>query len=82
MTRLAEECGELAAQINHFEDSGVKRKKHGEPDRSKLAKEVQDVIRCALQIATYYQIEADLERSINNSLQQMRENTFLHDSNL
>ena len=27
VARLAEECGELAAQVNHFEGSGVKRKK-------------------------------------------------------
>lgn len=37
MTRLLEECGELAEQVNYFEDSGVKRAKHGEPDRAKLA---------------------------------------------
>ncbi len=72
MTRLAEECGELAAQINHFEDAGVKRQKHGEPDKMKLAKEVQDVIRCALQIAAYYDIEAELEASIESSFQKLQ----------
>lgn len=71
VTRLAEECGELAAQVNHFEDSGVKRQKHGEPDKNKLAKEVQDVLRCALRIATYYKIESELEASIEQSLQTM-----------
>ncbi len=40
MTRLLEECGELAEQVNHFEDTGVKRLKHGEPDKTKMAKEV------------------------------------------
>jgi NTP pyrophosphatase (non-canonical NTP hydrolase) len=72
VTRLAEECGELAAQVNHFEGSGVKRQKHGEPDRTKLAKEVQDVLRCALRLATYYGIEAELEASINRSYEQMK----------
>ena len=38
MTRLLEECGELAEQVNHFEGTGVKREKHGEPDKAKLAK--------------------------------------------
>ena len=51
MTRLLEECGEVAEQVNDFEGKGVKREKHGEPDKAKLAKEVQDVMRCAVQIA-------------------------------
>lgn len=70
MTRLAEEVGELAAQVNLFENRGVKRQKHGDPDKLKLAKEVQDVLRCTLQIATYYGIEADLEVSIDASLKK------------
>ena len=72
ITRLAEECGELAAQVNHFEDAGVKRQKHGAPNKVKLAKEVQDVIRCALQIAAYYDIEAELDDSIESSFRKMQ----------
>jgi NTP pyrophosphatase (non-canonical NTP hydrolase) len=64
MTRLLEECGELAQQVNHFENSGVKQEKHGRPDKAKLAKEVMDVLRCALQIAVYYDIEAELHDTI------------------
>lgn len=71
VTRLAEECGELAAQVNHFEDSGVKRAKHGDPDPQKMAKEVQDVIRCALRIASHYNLETAVDDSINRSLQTM-----------
>lgn len=71
MTRLAEECGELAAEVNHFEDSGVKRKKHGEPDVKKLAEEVQDVIRCALQIVAFYGIEDALDTSIMDSYNKL-----------
>ena len=67
VTRLAEECGELAAEVNHFEGSGIKRQKLGEPDPRKLAKEVQDVIRCALQIATYYDVEEELEMLIDSA---------------
>ncbi len=75
-TRLLEEAGELAAQINHFEDSGVKRAKHGEPDRLALAKEVQDVIRCALQVADYYDLDAELAASVEKSYQQHLENVL------
>lgn len=71
ITRLAEECGELAAEVNHFEGSGVKRQKHGPPDRARLAKEVMDVLRCALQIAAYYGIEAELEAVIDQSYARM-----------
>ncbi len=73
ITRLAEECGELAAQVNHFEDSGVKRKKHGEPSKTKLAKEVMDVMRCALQIAAYYDAEAELDAVVQVSYNAMKE---------
>jgi NTP pyrophosphatase (non-canonical NTP hydrolase) len=71
MTRLLEECGELAEQVNLFEDTGIKRTKLGEPDRAKLAKEVQDVLRCALQIAEYYGIEEELAASVDASLHRM-----------
>lgn len=70
-TRLLEECGELAKEINHFEGRGIKREKYGEPDKAHLAKEVQDVMRSALQIALYYQIEAELEASIDQSYRRM-----------
>jgi NTP pyrophosphatase (non-canonical NTP hydrolase) len=66
-TRLLEEAGELAAEINNFEDSGVKHVKHGEPDRMALAKEVQDVIRYALQVADYYDLDAELNASVEKS---------------
>ncbi len=67
-TRLAEECGELAAEVNHFEGVGSKREKHGDPNRAALASEVIDVIRCALQIASYYdampEVEAEADRVV------------------
>ena len=54
IARLYEETGELASAVNHFEDTGVKKQKHGIPDKVALAKEVQDVIRTALNVAQYY----------------------------
>lgn len=73
MTRLLEECGELAQQVNHFENMGIKQQKHGQPNKAHLAKEIQDILRCALQLATHYQIEAELETSINQSYSKMQE---------
>jgi NTP pyrophosphatase (non-canonical NTP hydrolase) len=72
MTRLLEESGELAEQVNLFEGRGVKRDKHGEPDKAKMAREVQDVMRCALQTAMYYGIEQELEVSIEKAYQRVK----------
>lgn len=77
ITRLAEECGELAAQVNHFEGSGIKNQKHGEPDKDKLAKEVQDVIRCTLQIVEHYNIETELEKSVNKSIKSLKKEKLI-----
>ncbi|MFN8439961.1 MAG: GNAT family N-acetyltransferase [Caldilineaceae bacterium] len=76
MTRLLEECGELAEQVNHFEDVGIKRQKHGDPEKAKMAKEVQDVIRCALQIAYHYGIEEELSQSITHSYNKLMHPIF------
>lgn len=72
MTRLLEECGELAQQVNHFENTGIKRQKYGEPDRAHLAKEVQDVITCAFQIAIYYRIDTEMAALIEARYQRMQ----------
>ena len=77
VTRLAEECGELAAQVNHFESSGVKRQKLGEPATIGLAKEVQDVLRCALTVAVHYGIEVELAASIKQSYKQLQAEGFI-----
>ena len=61
MTRLLEESGELAQMVNHFEGTGIKNEKYGAPDKTKLAKEVMDLLRCALQVSIYYGIKKELE---------------------
>jgi NTP pyrophosphatase (non-canonical NTP hydrolase) len=70
VTRLAEECGELAAEVNHWEGTGVKHQKHGEPNREHLAKEIYDVIRSALQIAQYYGVEGEVEAYVNKAYER------------
>lgn len=77
ITRLAEECGELAKKVNHFEKTGRKVEKYGEPDKMKMAKEVQDVIRAALQIASYYEIGKELNESVNNSYEKLKNDGFI-----
>lgn len=71
MTRLLEESGELAQMVNHFEGTGIKREKYGEPDQVKMAKEIMDVLRCALQVAIYYRLEDELEMRIAQTYERM-----------
>jgi NTP pyrophosphatase (non-canonical NTP hydrolase) len=72
ITRLLEESGELAQQVNHFEGTGIKLQKYGPPDRKKLAKEIMDVLRCTLQVAVYYGVEAEVEAALAESYQRLK----------
>jgi NTP pyrophosphatase (non-canonical NTP hydrolase) len=78
MTRLLEEGGELAQQVNHFESSGVKRNKHGEPDRAKLAQEAKGVLITLFQIVDYYKLETELQTSLELTLAGLRNDGFLN----
>ena len=71
-TRLLEECGEVAKEINHREDSGIKRQKHGEPSKEKLANELRQFIVELYKIAVYYSVEKELEESIDQSLRRSK----------
>lgn len=71
-TRLMEECGEVAAEINLWEDSGVKRMKHGDPQKHNIANEVRQAMVELVKIAMYYHVEDELEKSIQASLAQSR----------
>jgi NTP pyrophosphatase (non-canonical NTP hydrolase) len=77
VARLCEEAGELAKAVNHFERTGIKVQKYGEPDRAALAKEVQDVLRATLSIAHYYGIEAELQHSIEDSYQRFVDEGYI-----
>jgi len=77
MTRLMEECGELAEQVHIFERDGVKPEKHGEPDPAKMTKEIQDVMICALQIAVHYDLMVELETAIDKRVDAWLENGAL-----
>lgn len=67
VSRSAEETGELAQMVNHMEGMGMKHEKYGAPDKEKLAKEIQDVMRAVLGIAKHYEIEDLLEQSIHTA---------------
>ncbi len=68
---LLEESGELAQQVNHFEGTGIKRQKYGEPDRTHLTKEVMDVLSAALRVAIYYHLEEELTVMVAERFRRM-----------
>jgi len=70
-TRLLEECGEVADQINHFEDSGLKRQKRGEPVRADFANELRQAITELIKLAAYYGLRDELEESIDKALKRV-----------
>jgi NTP pyrophosphatase (non-canonical NTP hydrolase) len=72
VTRLLEECGEVASEVNHWENSGIKRQKRGEPSKEKLAGEIRQAIQALFQIVVYYGVEKELDSSINASLERMK----------
>jgi len=72
-TRLLEECGEVAAEINLWEDSGLKRQKHGEPKKENLANELRQAMVELFKIADHYHVEQELENSIQASLRRSKE---------
>lgn len=77
ITRLAEECGEAASEVNHWEGSGIKKLKHGEPSKDKLAMEIKNVLSAAMQLAVYYQVQDELERTIDDSLSRLKTEGYI-----
>lgn len=71
-TRLLEECGEIASEINLWEDSGIKRQKHGDPRKENIANEIRQAMVELAKIAVYYHVEEELEQSIQHSLARSR----------
>ena len=71
-TRLLEECGEVASEINLWEDTGIKRKKRGEPKKENLANELRQAMVALAQIAIYYNVEKEIQECIESSLSTMR----------
>ena len=67
-TRLLEECGEIASEINLWEDSGIKSQKHGDPKKEDIANEIRQAMVELVKIARYYHVEDELEASILTSL--------------
>ena len=79
MTRLLEESGELAKEVNHFEGSGVKNEKYGTPDKAHLVKEIRQTLCCVLQIAIYYEVEDELNADIDHYYQRLHDEGWINE---
>ena len=77
MSRLMEECGELATEVNHFENMGSRWEKRGEPDKVKLAGEIKNVIWCVTQVMLYYDVEHEVEESLAKTREAMIQNGYI-----
>jgi NTP pyrophosphatase (non-canonical NTP hydrolase) len=72
VTRLLEECGEVASEVNLWEDTGIKRQKRGEPKKENLANEIRQAMVALMQLALYYNVENELEAKIEQTLSNLR----------
>lgn len=77
MTRLLEECGEVAKEVHRFEKSGTKVARHGEGSKEDLADEVKDVMNALMQLVLYYGIEEEVMQSVRNSITNLRRERYL-----
>lgn len=68
---------EVASEVNHFEKSGIKTLKHGEPCKEHMADEIKQAINALIQLAQYYNVENELEISIERSLDKMRKENLI-----
>jgi len=73
VTRILEECGEVATEVNHFEKSGVKMEKMGEPSKDSLAGEIKQAINALIQLAQYYEVEQELLDSVDASIERRKQ---------
>ena len=78
VTRILEECGEVASEVNLWEGTGVKRQKHGNPSKENLANEIKQAFAALAQVAIYYNIEDAVEASINSTLAKMADEGLIN----
>ena len=79
MTRLLEECGEVAKEVNHFENSGTKSLRHGEPSKEKLAGEIKDALNALMQLTIYYGVEEELTEAVEKAINNLTLEGHIHE---
>jgi NTP pyrophosphatase (non-canonical NTP hydrolase) len=77
ISRLMEECGELASEVNHFENMGNRWEKRGKPDKEKLAGEIKNVLWCVTQVIQYYDVEDEVKKSLEKTREAMIQKGYI-----
>ena len=70
-TRLLEECGEVAKEVNRLEKSGTKVQRHGNGTKEDLASEIKDAMNALMQLAIHSDAVEQVEISIDKSIEQL-----------
>jgi len=76
-TRILEECGEVAKEVNRLEKSGTKILRHGEGSKEDFANEIKDAMNALMQLAIYYDAVEQVQESINNAIEQLRNEGYI-----
>ena len=70
-TRLLEECGEVAKEVNRLEKSGTKVLRHGNGTKEDLASEIKDAMNALMQLAIHYDAVEQVQVAIAKSIEQL-----------
>ena len=82
LVRLQEECGELATEVQIWEDEGLKRAKHGQPDRLRTASEIVNVLTATLTLADHYGLLDAVSERVDLAIAAALESGHLFDGEL
>ena len=80
-TRILEECGEVAKEVNRLEKSGTKVLRHGNGTKEALAGEIKDAMNALMQLAIYYDAVEQVQESINNAIIQLQNEGYIKGEN-
>jgi NTP pyrophosphatase (non-canonical NTP hydrolase) len=72
ITRLVEESGELAKEINRFEQQGSKLLRREKGNKETIAHEITDVLAAAIHLAQYYNCVDLVLKSIDESHKRIK----------
>lgn len=80
-TRILEECGEVASEVNHFEGSGTKNERYGTASKEKLASEIKDAMNALLQLALYYDVVSEVKNAVEKSIASLTNEGYINEEN-
>ena len=81
VTRILEECGEVASEVNHFENSGTKIERYGTASMENLAGEIKDAMNALMQLALYYDVVSEVEEAVEKSIANLTNEGYIGKEN-